>query len=229
MFRRCLLLCLLYWCVSPQLANAQKELTFADRKHGELTVRQIFVDRPDLGQVVAMDDPFVDWMEEQFAGRAVGDRLYWDHAAPFQNPAQYLSPTSIRGFIRVSGDPGITSVDRCALFAFTLCSVPNWQTRDRLWADALSGAIDRDEFVSKWARVDWEAKVAAKKILMRFGFAERTSSQTPITSHFLSLEEDYRVYKAKCDVAKDDPANPFVAIGRMYDAMRPPTPPSPEV
>ncbi|MGN6544282.1 MAG: hypothetical protein ACTHK7_04485, partial [Aureliella sp.] len=145
-------------------------------------------------------------------------------------PAGCVPPMPLsRGFIRVSGDPAIPSVDRCALFAYVLCAASHWQTRGRLWTDASSGAIGREEFVSKWSRMDFETTLATQKILVRFGFTERASGKTPFTSGILSQENEYSAYKARWDAAKGDPANPFVAIGRMYDALRAATPPSPEV
>lgn len=220
----------LFWSVAPMLANGQTDLTPADRKHGELVVRQIFIDRPDLGQVVGMDDPFATWMKEQFAGQAVGDRLCWDNSPPFQALINYSSPSQhSRGFIFVSDDPRIASLDRCSEFVFALCAVSRWQTRDRLSADALSGAVDRDQFISKWARMDFETKVATKKFLMRFGFAERASDKTPLTSVFLSQEEDYGALKIKWDADKRNPANPFVVAGQFYDALKAANPLSPGI
>lgn len=210
--------CLLLWSVINSRAFAQPGVPDADQSHGTFVLQQIVADRPDMEAVLEANPALVSWLNGQFAKDAVGDRLYWDNGLPASHHADFLPPTGQnRGFIRVTADGRVNSLDKAALLIYVLTSVASWQGRYELVTEATEGRIDRNEFISKYLRLDFDVKVTTKGLLKRFDFPARVSNNTPYTSMFLAQDERFDSYEAKLRATSRNPLNEMDLTASHYD------------
>src|SRR5689334_16766286 len=91
----------------------------ADFEFGRRQVDQVICDRPGMGPIINREPKLRAALESSFAGRQLGQRVYWDCREPVSGAASEQVPAykNYPPFVQVSNRSNVSEVDKCvALF-----------------------------------------------------------------------------------------------------------------
>jgi hypothetical protein len=146
------------------------ELTPADLEHGRKPVQQMLGDRPGMAVYhkekdealgyVGGADAIYRWAVEAYAGKHVGERVFWDGRAPQEGLSASHTRPGLHGLylLRVSDERhrGKKAFDLMwAAFVCEMLSVSQKEAWTALDARAKQGEITAEEYVKACARVEW--------------------------------------------------------------------------
>ncbi len=148
------------------------ELTPADLEHGKRQVERMLADRlgmavyrrekDDQAGYVEEKDEIYKWAVEAYAGKYVGERVFWESEDPSDGYAASHGRADMVGLNRVrvrnvtgSGRDAFEKMWAGVVFEMHNMSLgPAWRG---LYLSALDGAVSADEFAKGCAKVEWQA------------------------------------------------------------------------
>lgn len=148
------------------------ELTPADLEHGKRQVERMLADRlgmavyrrekDDQAGYVEEGDAIYQWAVEAYAGKYVGERVYWEREEPSDGYAASHGRADMVGLNRVrvrnvtgSGREAFEKMWSGVVFEMHNMSLgAEWRA---VYLGAMDGALSADEFAKGCAKVEWQA------------------------------------------------------------------------
>lgn len=150
------------------------KLTTSDLEHGERQLEQMVSDRPEMSRCVARKSPLWCWCARQFAGAALGQRIYWNDSAPMDSAygadhimAQDGRPVSIRVGVTLLAAKGAKRASCQDLWRgaiFELNNTLNDFEFMRINDEACSGKLTREAFLESVTRLEYISVVRVAEI-----------------------------------------------------------------
>lgn len=142
----------------------KRPLSSADMAFGEKQVETMVRDRPEMGKYVHPGDPIWEFCAHQYGGEAIGQRILWNSAPPVggataEHELPYMGSV---GKIRVSLiDPERKTSNTCeelwSYACFELCNIRQFKSQDDAWDAALTGKINRQEYIKRASQLEYRA------------------------------------------------------------------------
>ncbi|MCW3098310.1 MAG: hypothetical protein JWL77_3928 [Chthonomonadaceae bacterium] len=142
----------------PKKALSAKELAY-----GEKQMEEMVRDRPEMGRCVHKGDPIWQFCARQFGGEASGVSIDWNNSLPDGANGDHQIPYGSQvGYIRVrSYDPGRKQDNTCeelwSYAVYELCNIRSNKQQEVIWYAALSGKINRQEYIKRSAVLEYQA------------------------------------------------------------------------
>lgn len=199
-----------------------------DLQFGRQQVDQMMRDREEMGTCVEKGDVIYEWAARQFAGEAVGQRIYWSSNPPDCPPdclSSIQSPyKSFNGYIAIREHYAAGSKIRqkilceelwaCAVYE--LYNISYAPESNALHEAALAGRFSKQEFVMNLAKIEYHAEQQTAQFYwaMWRPWAENKGLVTSESHWFTSNPDTYDEWIRQFT----DPAGyPYSYYSRDYD------------
>lgn len=146
-------------------------------------------DRPEMGRYVRKEDPIWQYCARQYGGEAIGEHIVWNNTQPLDrfNASHIVPHHGKAGQILVAVQrAGAARANNCEelwlMATYELFNIRNHTRQDAVWEAALSGEIDRTEYIRRTALLEYEAfpyLAAAYKALWKPAVEAKGIKTTP--------------------------------------------------
>ena len=202
--------------LSPSIGAGQSNdaVSFGDRQ-----LQQVLDDRPLMKAYFSSKDSVWQWAIEKFNHGYQGDRVHWDHSEPIGADSEYIlqqTPATGPCCVRLTRRAHVNGMDQWCMLVFELENISYGPKAAKRYQDAGSGAVPKDQFLKKIARIEFEValKVKAKmKAWKGFGDSKSLSLRE---RQFINHPEDFDVYFG---AIQNNPSGYLQHYAKWYDSV----------
>ncbi len=210
------------------------EVSPADLEHGKRQVQQMLGDRPgmavylkgkdDAPGYVGEGDAIYQWAVEAYAGKHVGERIFWDGRAPEQGLLASHTRPALHGLylLRVADERqrGRRAFEvMWASFVCEMLSVSQKEAWSALDARAKQGEMTADEYVKACARVEWFnfGKMPEMRRTLWQPWADKVGHKTDLSEWEGKHLDDFEAWLAQFTKVGEYPKVPYL---KSYELAR---------
>lgn len=188
--------------------------------YGNTQLDQLLSDRPDMKDVLPIDDVIVRWVVRRFDSGPNGERVRWDSREPFSG-REAENQSGAHTYIRITNSADVTGSDKWFLLVFELNNIPRHFTLNKLLRDARQQRVTREIFVRACVGHEFEALVRTARFFRRHPIPGATVQNAPIylrSSHYAE-SFSFQSHLNFLDSLDDDAYDPREYFGRYYDRL----------
>lgn len=164
-------------------------LSLSDIAHGEQQLQKLISDRPAIAGFDKPDGAIYRWIVLQFAGEALGSKIYWNPAIPkhgLMGCSNVQSQSQTPAIQMVKGD------DREKLLMITvyeLFNIRNSRPFDGLWDSARKRRINRYEWTVRNCELEFTAMLQTKLFFKKIWLPHAAKNHLTATPELWRMDE----------------------------------------
>jgi hypothetical protein len=203
--------------VTNAYATNLLETRLADIAFGHGQVRQVIIDRPEMGSVIEREPALLELLVNGFAGTRIGQRVYWDCREPTGAPST-ANPNyrDYSPFVRVSRDPRISGVDKCTMLAFELFNTRHSGEGAALVRMASKRQISRDMFARCCVRLEFTSARLARAFFREHPIRGGSSPENWAYAWVTGVSTDFGDFVRNLETTDDNLVQHYC---RYYDEL----------
>jgi hypothetical protein len=196
-------------------------LSQADLAFGEQQVRRMVQDCPEMSPVKP-SDPIWRYCAEAFAGRSIGERVYWEPVKPSltyvaeHNASESTAPPHIRVGRNDLGYAEIQAGELWSRAAYELENIKGRKAFQTAWREGRNGNLGRDEWLRAYTKPEYLAFQRTRAVHDKYWLptAKLRGLSTAGVSWGIHLPNTYE----KWIIRYSDPESyPWNIYGKRYD------------
>jgi hypothetical protein len=149
----------------------------ADQAFGHAQVEQVIYDRPDMGPIINREPALRALLESSFAGKFVGQRVYWDGRNPSTGSRSEQIPNyqEYPNLVRVTNRPDVSAIDKCTLLVLELQNARSSNRLAAICSLVRTTQMNRNDFARSCVQLEYLGVQRTKEFFREHPLAKTNS------------------------------------------------------